>query len=92
VKDKTVVITGATSGIGGVAALTLAKMGARIVVVARNKQRGDATLASPQQHARYRSHSTSCRSFTIGPTGLTSRPAARNGSFVTLSRQLSRSQ
>jgi retinol dehydrogenase 12 len=45
VKDKTVVITGATSGIGGVAALTLAKMGARIVVVARNKQRGDATLA-----------------------------------------------
>ena len=35
-KGKTVVITGATSGIGGIAALTLAKMGARIVVVARN--------------------------------------------------------
>jgi NAD(P)-dependent dehydrogenase (short-subunit alcohol dehydrogenase family) len=44
-KGKTVVITGATSGIGEVAAQTLAKMGARIVVVARNKERGDATLA-----------------------------------------------
>ena len=44
-KGKTVVITGATSGIGEVAARTLAKMGARIVVVARNKERGDATLA-----------------------------------------------
>jgi NAD(P)-dependent dehydrogenase (short-subunit alcohol dehydrogenase family) len=44
-KGKTVVITGATSGIGEVAAQTLAKMGARIVVVARNKERGDAALA-----------------------------------------------
>jgi NAD(P)-dependent dehydrogenase (short-subunit alcohol dehydrogenase family) len=42
---KTVVITGATSGIGEVAALALAKMGARIVAVARSKARGDATLA-----------------------------------------------
>jgi len=42
---KTVVITGATSGIGNVAAKTLAKMGARIVVVARDKSRGNATLA-----------------------------------------------
>jgi NAD(P)-dependent dehydrogenase (short-subunit alcohol dehydrogenase family) len=37
-KGKTVVITGATSGIGEVAALTLAKMGARIVFVARGAQ------------------------------------------------------
>jgi NAD(P)-dependent dehydrogenase (short-subunit alcohol dehydrogenase family) len=44
-KGKTVVITGATAGIGEVAALTLAKMGARILLVARNKQRGGATLA-----------------------------------------------
>ena len=42
---KTVVITGATSGIGKVAAETLAKMGARIVVVARDKSRGNATVA-----------------------------------------------
>jgi NAD(P)-dependent dehydrogenase (short-subunit alcohol dehydrogenase family) len=44
-QGKTVVITGATSGIGEVAALALAKMGARIVVVARSKARGEETLA-----------------------------------------------
>jgi NAD(P)-dependent dehydrogenase (short-subunit alcohol dehydrogenase family) len=44
-KGKTVVITGGTSGIGEVAAQTLAQMGARIVLVARNKSRADAMLA-----------------------------------------------
>ena len=44
-KGKTVVITGGTSGIGEVAAEALAQMGARIVLVARNKSRADATLA-----------------------------------------------
>lgn len=44
-KGKVVVITGATSGIGEVAALRLAQMGARIVLVARDKGRGEATLA-----------------------------------------------
>jgi NAD(P)-dependent dehydrogenase (short-subunit alcohol dehydrogenase family) len=42
---KTCVITGATSGIGRAAALALAAMGARIVMVARDKERGEATLA-----------------------------------------------
>ena len=50
-KGKTVVITGATSGIGEVAALTLAKMGARIVAVARSRQRGEATLAQLRSSA-----------------------------------------
>ena len=44
-RGKTVVITGATSEIGEVAALALAKMGARIIAVGRSKARGDATLA-----------------------------------------------
>ncbi len=44
-KGKTVVITGGTSGIGEVAAQALAQMGARIVLVARNKSRADETLA-----------------------------------------------
>jgi NAD(P)-dependent dehydrogenase (short-subunit alcohol dehydrogenase family) len=44
-QGKTVVITGATSGIGEVAAGKLASMGARIVFVARDKGRGEATLA-----------------------------------------------
>jgi NAD(P)-dependent dehydrogenase (short-subunit alcohol dehydrogenase family) len=43
-KGKVVVITGATSGIGEVAAQTLAGMGARIVLVARNAARGQKTL------------------------------------------------
>jgi retinol dehydrogenase 12 len=42
---KIVVITGGTSGIGAVAAETLAGMGARIILVARDRQRGEATMA-----------------------------------------------
>jgi retinol dehydrogenase 12 len=44
-RGKTVVITGGTSGIGQVAAEILGKKGARIALVARDKTRGDATLA-----------------------------------------------
>ncbi|MGH6863999.1 MAG: SDR family NAD(P)-dependent oxidoreductase, partial [Methylocella sp.] len=43
-QGKTVVITGATSGIGGSAAEKLAQMGARIVLVARDRSRGEGTL------------------------------------------------
>ena len=49
-KGKTVVITGGTSGIGEVAAEALAQMGARIILVARNKPRADATLALAYEH------------------------------------------
>jgi NAD(P)-dependent dehydrogenase (short-subunit alcohol dehydrogenase family) len=42
---KVVVITGATSGIGLVAAEKLAGMGARLVLVARDRARGEETLA-----------------------------------------------
>jgi NAD(P)-dependent dehydrogenase (short-subunit alcohol dehydrogenase family) len=41
---KTIVITGATSGIGEVAAIHLAEQGARIVFTAREKVRADATM------------------------------------------------
>jgi len=44
-RGKIVVITGGTSGIGEVAAVALARMGARIVLVARDKVRADATFA-----------------------------------------------
>jgi NAD(P)-dependent dehydrogenase (short-subunit alcohol dehydrogenase family) len=44
-RGKVVVITGATSGIGRVAAEKLAAMGARMVLVARDPSRADATLA-----------------------------------------------
>jgi len=45
IQGKVVVITGATSGIGQVAAERLAAMGARIVQVARDAARGKAALA-----------------------------------------------
>jgi retinol dehydrogenase 12 len=44
-QGKVVVITGATSGIGQVAAEKLAAMGARIVMVARDRARAEAALA-----------------------------------------------
>jgi NAD(P)-dependent dehydrogenase (short-subunit alcohol dehydrogenase family) len=43
-RGKTVVITGATSGIGQIAAEMLAAQGARIVLVARSRERADRTL------------------------------------------------
>ncbi len=48
-QGKTVVITGATSGIGLVAAEKLATKGARMVLVARDKARGEAALARLRQ-------------------------------------------
>lgn len=45
-KGKTVIITGATSGIGEVAAIRLAEQGARIVFTARDKARADDTMAA----------------------------------------------
>jgi len=45
-QGKTVVITGATSGIGEVAAVRLAERGARIVFTARDKARAGDTLAT----------------------------------------------
>lgn len=58
-QGKTVVITGATSGIGEVAAIHLAEQGARIVFVARNPFRRDGLLTqlsianSSAKHAGY---------------------------------------
>ena len=58
-QGKTVVITGATSGIGEVAADRLAAKGARIVFIARDKARGEETLkhlraiAPGAEHAAY---------------------------------------
>lgn len=43
-QGKTIVITGATSGIGEVAAVALAGQGARIIFTARNRERALATL------------------------------------------------
>ena len=50
-EGKVIVITGATSGIGQVAAEALAGMGARIVQIARDRERAEAALARLQDLA-----------------------------------------
>jgi NAD(P)-dependent dehydrogenase (short-subunit alcohol dehydrogenase family) len=50
-KGKTIVATGATSGIGEVAVLKLAGMGARVVIVARDEGRAKATIRKLQAKA-----------------------------------------
>jgi retinol dehydrogenase 12 len=56
-RGTVVVITGATSGIGQVAAERLAVMGARLVLVARDEARGDAMLARLAERAPGMAHS-----------------------------------
>src|SRR5437899_3216683 len=56
-QGKVVVITGATSGIGQVAAERLAGMGARMVLVARDKARGETALVRLRQRAPGAAHS-----------------------------------
>jgi NAD(P)-dependent dehydrogenase (short-subunit alcohol dehydrogenase family) len=43
--DKTVLVTGANAGIGKAACVALAKMGAQVVMVARDATKGEAALA-----------------------------------------------
>lgn len=56
-RGKVVVITGATSGIGEIAAERLAGMGARIVLVARDKTRGEAVLTRLRSGNKSPAHS-----------------------------------
>ena len=46
---KTVLVTGATSGIGQETAVGLAKMDAQVIITGRNQERGEAAVAEIQQ-------------------------------------------
>src|SRR5262245_61493183 len=56
-EGKICVITGATSGIGRAAAAALAGMGARIVMIARDEQRGQAMLTKLRYYFPHADHS-----------------------------------
>src|SRR5688500_3672800 len=49
VRGKTVVITGATAGIGAAAAMVLARRGAQLVLVARNAERAQGAVAAIEE-------------------------------------------
>ncbi|GEO06627.1 short-chain dehydrogenase [Adhaeribacter aerolatus] len=51
-KNKTVIITGGSSGIGKVAATELARQGAQVIIVSRDAARGKAALAEIKQESK----------------------------------------
>jgi NAD(P)-dependent dehydrogenase (short-subunit alcohol dehydrogenase family) len=55
-QGKVIVITGATSGIGQIAASELASAGARLVLVARDRARADKTLAHLRERGPNQEH------------------------------------
>ncbi|KUO39206.1 MAG: hypothetical protein AVW05_04635 [Hadesarchaea archaeon DG-33] len=44
-KDKVCIVTGSNSGIGNETALALSNLGAKVVMVVRNKERGEKALS-----------------------------------------------
>lgn len=64
-KGKTIVMTGATSGIGQIAAEKLAAMGARIIFVARSKARAMQTLARLNRIAAGAGHAVHYADLTL---------------------------
>lgn len=54
--DKTILVTGASSGIGRQCAITCSEMGATVVILGRDQERLDETLSAMQEPARHLSY------------------------------------
>jgi NAD(P)-dependent dehydrogenase (short-subunit alcohol dehydrogenase family) len=68
-QGKVVVMSGATSGIGEIAAMRMAALGARLVLIARDRARGEATLARLRVAAPDPGHALYCADLsTMGET------------------------
>src|SRR5581483_646742 len=78
--SKTVIVTGANSGIGLATARTLAAAGARVVFAVRSIERGEAAAAATPGRAEVReldpSRLDSVRAFAAGWDGPVGAPAA----------------
>jgi NAD(P)-dependent dehydrogenase (short-subunit alcohol dehydrogenase family) len=51
-EQRLALVTGATAGLGGAAALKLAEAGAAVIVVGRNAQRGAETVTRAEAHVK----------------------------------------
>ena len=84
-QGKTVVVTGGNSGIGFETAAALAAMGARVLVTARNADKGRAAVAAIGQRAgaaaaRSSSSSSTCPTWTRCGAGRPRCSSRRRGS------------
>lgn len=52
-KDKVIIVTGASSGIGAQCAIDCSKMGAKVVLVARNEERLNETLSKCEEPSKH---------------------------------------
>jgi NAD(P)-dependent dehydrogenase (short-subunit alcohol dehydrogenase family) len=64
--DKVVVLTGGTSGIGPAAAAELARRGARIILIARDRARAAFSVASIIAKPGYRLSPWPSRALAVG--------------------------
>ena len=78
-EGKTILITGASSGIGRQCAIDCSKMGAKVVLVARNQERLDETL-SLMEGERHRAYSYDLSNLD-GIQDFVSTAVADNGKF-----------
>ena len=82
-QNRSVMITGATAGIGQAAAFALAEMGADLTIVCRNANKGEATLA-----ALRRKHPDVQVSILVGDLGVQADVRRVAGEFLAMQKPL----